>query len=335
VATFLTGGTGLVGSHLAEALRARGTEVVCLQRPRSETSHLRRLGCRVVQGDVRDAPEVLARAIEGCTTLVHGAAMIYARASWPKVRAVNVEGTARILRAAVEAGVERAVHLSSVAVYGDVEGSVDEETPPEAPLRPSDLYGRSKREAEAVALDLHGRKGLSVTVLRPGAIYGERDRLFAPRLIRFTRLPLVPLLGRGDVPLPVVYAGNVADAILGILDASGTGGRIYNLAVDRPTTQRDLLAGLARGLDRKVRFLTVPAFAVRWGAAFADALGVKIPGARDLPLRRVARFALAGNPYRSRRIRSEIAWEPPHPPDEALERTGAWFGEKERREEGA
>ncbi|HSR40544.1 MAG TPA: NAD(P)-dependent oxidoreductase, partial [Longimicrobiales bacterium] len=267
---FVTGGTGLVGSHVAERLRRRGDEVLCLQRSSSNTSFLRSIGCRIVRGDVRDDPESTVRAMEGCDALVHGAALIYARDPWPKIRAVNVEGTERILRSARKAGIGRAVHISSVAVYGDPRGRVDEETPLDSPLRPKDLYARSKREAEDVAFDLHGRGRLSVTVLRLSAVYGERDRLFAPRLAALARLPVTPLLGSGRAPLPVVYAGNAAEAVLGAMDASRGGGRAYNVASDHPTTQRELLEGIAGGLGCGLRLFPVPGPLVWWGARLGD-----------------------------------------------------------------
>lgn len=324
---FLTGGTGLIGSHVAEHLRRRRDEVVCLQRPSSRTAFLRSIGCRIVQGDVRDDPERSAEAMDGCAALFHAAALIYSREAWPKIRAVNVQGTERVLHAARKAGVERAVHMSSVAVYGDARGTVDEESPLDSPLRPNDLYARSKREAEEMAFGAHGRGGLSVAVLRAGAVYGERDRLFAPRMIALARLPVSPLLGSGRAPLPVVYAGNLAEAVLRALDDPKAGGRAYNVVSDHPTNQRDFLEGLGRGLGSPVRFLPVPGPLVRWGARIGDALGLSVPGARELSLSRVARLALEGNPFRSRRIREELGWDPSRLPQDALERTGAWFRE--------
>ena len=175
---FLTGGTGLIGSHIAERLRARGDEVVALRREDSDTRFLEQHGCTVVRGDVRDPHDELAVHMAGCDALVHAAALVYGSESWPRVRAVNVEGTTHVLRAVYAARVPAAVHLSSVAVYGRTWGRVDEDTPIDSPLRPGDLYARSKREAEAAA---HREAkstlgGVRLTILRLAAVYGERDR---------------------------------------------------------------------------------------------------------------------------------------------------------------
>jgi len=324
---YLTGGTGLLGSHTAELLRARGHEVVALHRRDSDTRLLEELGCRLVEGDVRDEPATLARGMAGCTHLVHGAAVVYGGGSWPRVRGVNVEGTRSVLEAAGETGVARVAHLSSVAVYGTVEGAVEEDAPIDTPIPPGDLYARSKREAEAAARAVEARSDFSLAVLRPAAVYGERDRLMAPTLADLVRRPVTFLLGPGDNHLPVVYAGNVAEAVLLALEEDGQGGT-WNVGLDHPVTQRALLQGIAAGMEERVRFVRLPAALVRTGADLLEKLGVSAPGAEHLPLGRVARLALGENPYPSGAIRRELGWNPLTPPEEALRRTGRWLRDR-------
>ncbi len=323
---FVTGASGLLGSHLATLLREGGHEVVALQRRTSDTAHLRALGCELVDGDVRDGPDDLAVSMEGCSHMVHGAALVYAGSAWPRIRAVNVEGTRNVLEAAAQAGIARAVHISSVAVYGTRRAPLDETTPLDVELDPGDLYGRSKRAAEAEARAVESERGLAVTVLRPSAVYGERDRLFAPAIARIVRRPVAALLGRGNNTLPVVYAGNVASALLLALEA-GRGGATYDVGMDHPLTQRALLEGIARGVGSEPVLVPIPSGLVRAGAALLERLGVHAPGARDLPLSRVVRIGLGENPHRSLRIRRELGWDPPHRHEEALARTGRWVEE--------
>ena len=321
---FITGSTGLLGSHVAESLRGEGVEVVALVRPSSDTGFLRSLGCREAAGDVRAPADHLAPLMEGCTHLVHSAALVYEGGEWPKIRAVNVDGTRNVLTAAVRAGVEHAVHVSSVAVYGPMEGPADERRPVDTPLPPEDLYARSKREAEAVARGIEAKRGLPVTVVRPAAVYGERDRLMVPALADILDLPLVPLLGSGDNTLPVVYAGNVASAIRLCLDAR-RGEEVFDIGLDHPLTQRALFRLLGEGLGRPPRFVRIPAAAVRGLVRLLTRLGIRTPGARHLSLERVARLALGDNPYPSRHIRAELGWSPHHRHEDALPRSGAWL----------
>lgn len=328
---FLTGGTGLLGSHIAECLRAGGHEVVALVRPGSDTAHLVGIGCETRSGDVRDAPADLTPLMDGCSHVLHGVALVYSGGAWPKIRAVNVDGTRNVLEAAARAGVGHAVHLSSVAVYGTVDGPVDEREPIDGPIPAGDLYARSKREAESVARRVEAEHALPVTVLRPSAVYGERDRLMSVRVERLLRWPVAFLLGGGHNTVPTVYAGNVATAAVLALEA-GRGGTTWDVGLDRPLTQRLLLEGMARGLGRSPRLVPVPGALVRAGAEVLQRLGVSTPGARHLPLARVARLASSDNPFRSERIRRELGWDPPHAHEDALVRTGRWMREQRRGE---
>ncbi|HEX9887348.1 MAG TPA: NAD-dependent epimerase/dehydratase family protein [Longimicrobiales bacterium] len=325
---FLTGATGLVGSHVAACLRARGDAVVCLRRPGADVRFLDSLGCELVDGDVRDGADDLAAGMATCDGVVHAAALVYAGRAWPEIRSVNVVGTENVLRGAARAGVGRAVHVSSVAVYGPVAAGspVDEDASLEAPLPPGDLYARSKREAESVALKVAREEDLDVTVVRPAAVYGERDRLLGPRMAALTRLPLVPLLGPGTNTLSVVYAGNVASAVALALDR-GQPGRAYNLATDHPLTQEGLARGLGEALGRRVRTVRVPAAAVRAVARAARRFGARVPGVASLPVERVACLALSDNPYSTSRIRDELGWQPSFTHEEGLRRTAAWLRE--------
>jgi nucleoside-diphosphate-sugar epimerase len=335
VRVFLTGGTGLVGSHIAERLNARGDQVVALAREDSDTRFLERVGCTLAEGDVRDAPDDLARAMVGCDAVVHAAALVYVRGSWPRVRAVNVEGTTHVFAAASEARVPAGVHLSSVAVYGPARGPLDEDTALDAPLPPGSIYARSKREAEAAARREAASGGVRLTVLRPAAVYGERDRLMAPRVARLVRLPIVPVVGDGRQTLPIVYAGNVAAAVERSLDVlPDRSVRTYDLGLDHPLSQEGLILGMARALGRRPRLVHVPGGLIRAAAELAERVGLAVPGAGDLSMSRFARLVLEENPYRSRRIRDELGWNPPFGHDEGLARTAAWLmGERMENED--
>jgi len=111
---FLTGGTGLLGSHAARKLLEGGHDVVALCRPTSDVGALAE-GCRILGGDVLDPVDALAEAMTGCSHVVHAAALVYSGGDRDTVWSVNVEGSRRVMEAAASAGVEHAVHISSVA----------------------------------------------------------------------------------------------------------------------------------------------------------------------------------------------------------------------------
>ena len=321
---FVTGASGLIGSHLARELVGGGHEVVALCRGTSETAFLDELGCRIVRGDVRSDAETLAPLLAGCHQVVHAAALVYAGGSWPRVRESNVDATRNVMTAARLAGAEHVIHVSTVAVYGQVSGTIDEDAPVDTPIPPGDLYARSKREAEEVVLGIQERRGLPVTIVRPSAVYGERDRLMTPAIARLLRSPVVALLGSGDNTLPAVYAGNVA-AAMRLMIERGRGGEVFNVAMDAPLTQRALFEGLAEGLGRRPRYVNIPAGAVRAVGGFLSRFGISAPGAEHLPLERVVDLALRDNPFVSLRAREVLGWRPEHTHEDALARTGRWW----------
>jgi nucleoside-diphosphate-sugar epimerase len=308
---------------LAEELRRSGHEVVALHRREADTLFLQEQECELVEGDVRDDPGTLVPLMDGCTHVVHSAALVYAGGAWPKIRAVNVDGTRNVLSASSMAGIGHAVHVSSVAVYGSVDGPVSEDSPIDSDIAASDLYARSKREAEDVARGIEAARGLPVSIVRPCAVYGERDRLMIPGLRKILRVPVVPLPGGGVNTIPAVYAGNVAVAIRLVLEA-GEGGATYDIGMDHPLTQRELLGYLSEGLGKRASFVRVPAALVMGGALVMETLGISAPGAKHLPLSRVARLVLNDNPYQSNRIREVLGWDPPFGHREALGRAGRW-----------
>lgn len=325
---FLTGGTGLIGSHVAGALLECGHTVRALVREGSDDRYLRGLGAEIRSGDVTH-PNSLQDALVGCDAIVHAAALVVSEADAERYRAVNVIGTRNVLETAARQTVSRAVHVSSVAVYGGAgalrDGAIDESAPRDTPLPAGEVYARSKREAEEVVWELERSGRLEVVVVRPDVVYGERDRAVIPRVVRFVRSPLAFTIRSGRRELPVVYAGNVADGIVRALEAPDAAGRAYNLTTDFPITQREFFEGIARELGQTPRFLPIPysvAYGLAWAAEFVAALrGGPAPA---LTRRRVA-FFRAGNPYVSRRARDELGWQPRVPHVEGIRRAVRWY----------
>ena len=281
---FLTGGSGLLGSHIAERLLGEGHEVVALNRPGSDTSFLKEPGrtCSERRRYSEHAGGCGAGRRAPCRACVIG------RGVRTDVRSHRRGGATRWT------------------------------------IRPGDFYGRSKRLAEEAAAGMHESGRMQVTIVRPSAVDGEGDRLFAPTLARILRLPVVPVMGHGDNTVPVVYAGNVAAGVASALDGRESGSA-FNLALDYPLTQRELLDGLARGLGRSPTFICLPAALVRAVASVADGVSFMVPGLRGLSGARVTRLGLGENPYPSQRAREWLGWRPSVPHESALRRTGRWL----------
>jgi nucleoside-diphosphate-sugar epimerase len=295
-----------------------GRPVRALVRERS-VAQVSALGAEPALGDVTDEG-AWRGAATGVHGIVHAAALVQTRASWAEYERVNVGGTRLAVTAARTARVPL-IHVSSVAVYGG--SSAYRSTPerrderyPFQPLPQADVYARSKRAAEDVVRAAAADGGLAAIALRPNVIYGERDRLFTPRVLTAARLGLAPAIGSGANHLACVYAGNVAAAAIAALDAARPGFRAYNVTNDRPPalTERAFITAFGDALGRRVRRFRIPRLALR---AF-------LWMTRGPRLGRAAVAFLTGeNPYVSDLIRTELHWEAPYGTVEAVRRTVA------------
>ncbi len=254
---FVTGATGLVGSHVADRLLARGDSVRALVRRPEAADNLRARGIDVSIGDVGDEDRLRA-AVEGSDIVVHCAGAVNLAGDRELLWEVNVKGTERLLAASVDARVSRFVHLSSVAVYGPSPAPVSES----APKEPAGAYGASKWEAEKVLQQYERKHGLPAVVVRPCTIYGEGDRHAVHALSRVARLPVIPLPRRGNRLLDLVHASDVADAVLTAATSSAALGKAYNITDGEKHTHRDILMALGRATGRRPRILSLPGPAV-------------------------------------------------------------------------
>lgn len=323
---FITGGTGMLGSHVAARLRERGDDVVALVRPSSDTRHLESIGCELIVGDIDDDPTALAARMRGADAVIHAAAKVFQAGDREAYLRVNVRGTERVLEAAALAA-PRVVHVSSVAVYSGLpmDRPLTEDRWIEADPASQSPYPASKHLSERAAWRLHDAGDIRLTTIRPSVIYGERDRSATPVMVRYASLPLIPLIGGGRSTLPLVYAGNVADGLIDALDHDIAIGRAYNLALDRPITARELVALLADGLGRNPRVVPVPATPIRALATVVEPVAAAIPGIPRPDARRAVRSLTRDNPYDSTRARLELGWKPRVGHEEGVRRTMEWW----------
>ncbi|MDB9703763.1 NAD-dependent epimerase/dehydratase family protein [Rhodospirillales bacterium] len=172
----VTGATGFVGSAVVRQLLAIGADVRVLARPGNDRSNLTGLDVDICEGDLLN-PNSLVDAVKGCEGLFHVAAdyRLWTRDPGSMFRA-NVDGTRAILRAAINAGVKRAIYTSSVAVLGiDPTGQPSDE---ETPVSFDDMIGvykQSKFRAEEAAMHEIIETGLDCVIVNPSTPIGPRD----------------------------------------------------------------------------------------------------------------------------------------------------------------
>lgn len=247
----VTGSAGMLGSHLVDRLLADGFAV----RGVDLRTVPDRPGLTQFPGDVRDRA-LLDRALSGVDAVVHTAAAL---PSYPEaqIRSIIVDGTRTVLAAAAAAGVGRAVHVSSTAVYGLPKVVPTTE---EHPREPVDAYSRAKAAAEEVAEEARAG-GLCVPVLRPKTFLGPgRLGLFAMLFEWADEGRHFPVLGRGDVRIQMLAMDDLIDGVRLALDADpAVANDTYNLAAAEFGTLREDFQAVLDAAGHGRRIVGVPA----------------------------------------------------------------------------
>ncbi|HYK82367.1 MAG TPA: NAD(P)-dependent oxidoreductase [Gemmatimonadales bacterium] len=316
---FVTGGTGFVGAHLVQALRARGDAVTCLVRSPAKARALGWTDVRVVPGDLDDA-RALREGCAGTDVIFHVAGRISARTLGEFMRA-NRDGTARVLEAAGEHPPQRFVLVSSLAAGGPtVPGRPVAETRPPAPVTP---YGQSKLAAEVLVRALAG----AWTIVRPPMVYGEWDREVL-RLFRLARARVVPVFGDGSQELSVIYAGDLAGALIAAATAPRAAQQLYYAAHPAVTTSGELVRAIGRAVGREPHVLPLPGPLARVLLWTVGSLAHLVGRATVLSADKAAEFLAPAWTCRPDALMRDTGWRPAVDLGSGLRRTAQWY-EKE------
>jgi NADH dehydrogenase len=253
----LTGGTGFVGRHVLQALRASGRPVRCLVRNPSKAG----LDCEVVQGDMTDA-ESLRRATDGVETVVHLVAI--RQGSDEKFERIMVQGTRDLLAAAKDAAVGRFIHMSAL---GTSEESKD--------LVP---YYRAKWEMEQAVQG----SGLPYVIFRPSFVFGQ-DGGILPTFAKLARLtPVTPIIGSGKQRIQPVWADDVAAYFDKAVDLEDAANRTFELGGPDVVSWNEFWERLKRVKGIRRRSVHVPVGLMKINALITERLPGDIPLTRDL-----------------------------------------------------
>jgi nucleoside-diphosphate-sugar epimerase len=317
----VTGASGFVGSHAAEALAAGGWRVRGLMRSTSSRRWLEPLAAsgalEYALGDVGDAA-ALARAATGCDAIVHAAGITNA-SRLALYHEVNVAGTRRVLAAARDAGVPRFLYVSSLAAAGpSPEGVIQDETRPPVPVS---AYGHSKLEGERVVLTERG--AVEAVIVRPPAVYGPRDTDVLT-LVRAVKQGWFPRVGRARREVSVVHALDLAHGMRQALEA-GANGAIYYLTDGAVHEVMAVAAVIGEALGVRPRALPVPRFGL-WLAALAGEVANRL-GAREAVLNfdRYRQFVRTGWTASDALARRELGYASRYDLERGMRETVEWY----------
>ena len=245
----ITGGTGFIGSHVAERLVTDGTVVRCLVRSAAGLRGLPQANIELAYGDLVSG-DGLTAALRGVSTVIHLAGVTKARRT-ADYQAGNAIATANLVAAAN--GLARFVHISSLAAAGPSGNApLTEDSPP----CPVSHYGRSKLAGEqAVQNSPLWHRSI---IIRPPVVFGPRDTdVF--QVIRAAAQGWILQIGRAVRQFSWIYVTDLVDALVKAAGASPfTGGRIYHIAHPSPVSWEEFGRAAARILARSARILAVP-----------------------------------------------------------------------------
>lgn len=328
--SFVTGGTGFVGSHLVSALLARGDEVVCLVRDPTKAERVFADGPKphVVSGNLEDEPALEAGAAKA--DLVFHVAGLIAAVSRDEFFRANTEGTRRVAQAAAKAApnLRRFVYVSSQAASGPSRrGQALTEI---AIPKPVTEYGRSKLAAEEVLR--HFR--IPWTVVRPPVVYGPRDTEML-RMFRTVRLGVAPVFGDGKQELSVIYVEDLVTALLKAAD-SPQSGATYFAAHPQVITSRDFISAIfhaVRGTEPESRsprasgpfLLPIPSAVARGALWFTEAAAKLAGKATVLTPDKANEFLAEAWVCSPAALERDTGWKAQYDLATGLARTATWY----------
>lgn len=249
----VTGSNGFVGRALCSALRSGGATVRAAVRKGASTGE-------VNVGDLNGTTDWRA-ALEGCEVVFHLAARVHVMADKEgdplrAYREVNLDGTLRLAKQAVDAGVRRFVFVSSVKVNGE-STTTQPFTASDLPM-PCDPYGQSKMEAEQALQQLSRDTGLEVVIVRPPLVYGPGVKANFLNLIKLVQKGVPLPFGRIHNSRSMVALDNLVDLLIVCSRHPNAPGNIFMVSDGADMGVKELVTRIARAMDKRPLLVPVP-----------------------------------------------------------------------------
>lgn len=302
----ITGANGFLGSAVAKLATEQGANVRSLVRSPAAAAG------EVFLGDLKSGgwPEA---AFQGADIAIHCAASLGGPLAHQ--RSVNRDGTALVAMQAAAAGVDRFVHVSSVAVYG-YRGTYFPET---LPLRPSaQAYATTKAEAEEAAR----RAFPGATIIRPGGLFGPGAEFWSVKFVRRAQRRLPFNIGSGAGTLPVISVFDAAGLIAAAAINPAAVGEAFNCCLDPAPTWREYQAAYGALVGRD-RWIPLPVSLAIASAAVVARLGRR--GSNAAVLDELLRFALTPKWYPMEKALCLLGWEPSRDLEAAVAAMAPWL----------
>jgi nucleoside-diphosphate-sugar epimerase/predicted dehydrogenase len=317
----VTGAGGFLGGNLVKELLKKDYIVRVILRNINEGFE-KSQRAEVLYGDIRD-PRALEKAVEGVDEIYHCAAIASNKGQWQNFIDTNVNATRDLLDLAVKFNLNRFVFISSVVVYGfnknDEDKAVSENDDYATDLPYYSYYAKSKIEAEKLVWDYYNRKGLPVTVIRPGIIYGPGGKNI------FKRGKII--FGAKNKRLPYIYVKDVVDAMILAGTSNKAPGNAYNVVCDEHPAQNEFnkkltqLSGNKSGMFLPIPVMAIPAYMLEF--IFKQIMPDSAPPLGVFFYKSLIRDMK----YNNNKIKTELGWKPKSSLEDGLKKTYEYFSE--------
>jgi len=325
---FITGINGFIGSSLAARLIAEGREVSGLVRKTSDLSFLEGLKVKLFFGDLSNRA-VLDKATQGIDVVYHVAGLA---SDWGPIelfRKVNVEGTKNLMESSLKSGVKRFVFISSATVHGfGGFRNATEDSPKTATIFP---YCITKKKAEELVNRYHREKGLPTLIIRPGNVFGPRDRTTFVKMAELLEKGQMVYISGGKPLTCPTYIENLIDAVLLAENRKDTEGETFIITDGLKITWKEYLDKIAEKLEVRRPLFSIP-YPIAYSAGAVCEAILKLFRSKRPPIITRYRIANAGRDYHFsiEKARTKLGYQPRISLDKAMERTVKWYKSNSR-----
>jgi len=319
----VTGASGFLGSRLVEVLVEKKYDVKALVRQQSNKTLLEKLPIEIFTGDLADK-DSLQGLMEGVDAVIHAGATTFGTFEEQKRGTIN--GTQYMLDLALEAGVKKFIHVSSLVVYDMnsipknslINESFELERHPEL----AGPYAFTKTKSEQIVQEYIKNADMPITIVRPGLIYGARRNMFFPHL-GFSALGgrIILKIGWERKLLPMTYIYNTCEVIIRLLHHDKGNGKVYNIIDPKTITYSQYLKYYLRAVRLKSIVIPVPFSMLKLAGFIFEQLNKlpKLRGKFGLTRYRLnTKFKKVR--YDGSLVLKELKWYPELSMDESLER---------------
>lgn len=324
----VTGATGFVGSNLVSALVRRGHTVRVLVRNPARLSRLGAAPFEAVAGDIADRTAVM-RAVQGQDIVFHNAGMVVEWGPRDEFYRVNVHGTRHLLDASCGTGIKRFVHTSSVTVLGVPRDAnpIDERAPYTTAYH--EHYTETKIISEELVLEYGKTRGLPVTVIRPGLVWGPGDTTLLPRLENLMRRKIICNIGKGNNRLILTYIDNLIEGLLLAAESPVAQGQVYHILDSEDITSRMFFSELTKAMGIQPPTFGVPYCMLHAVAMLCEAAAHLLNLSEPPLLSRYGLNLLACNGnYGITKARRELGYAAAVRFREGMEKMARWYAEE-------